>query len=168
MAIGKCIVVAHAAEKSALGRVHGRVADLASFYGPLGEPTLATRELPELAALVAVISFTGGESRVPDLSVFGGGLPRLLRDPPRLLRASDEDLRTLLGPGAVVAIGPGHVRLLTSPGPPTSGYHATRDGLSVWSTHAVAAAFTATGAATLNTDVIPEFMAAQFVGGAAG
>jgi hypothetical protein len=79
--------------------------------------------------------------------------------------APDKELRrTMVGFGMAAAWRDGGVRLVTAPSGPGGLYQAGGPGLRVWATHAVAAAFLATGSVELDPAAIPELIAFDFTG----
>ncbi len=84
-----------------------------------------------------------------------------------LLDADDRALRRYEGGGIALAAGADRARLVAGAGAPAVVYAAggPEGGAVTWSTHAVAAAYVATGTASVDPRALAEQLAAEFVGG---
>ncbi len=142
-----------------------RLEAIAAFYAPLGGPRVSARRVADADASIAVIDFDGRSHDLTAPGVFGAQLPAALETSDALLAADDDALRLLDAPLAAVAATGARVRIVTACCPPTMLYEAHGPGVVVWSSHAVAAAYLASGKADLDDGVLAEFLAAQFVGG---
>jgi len=143
-----------------------RLTALERFYAPLGRTRVCSRHDSRLSLLFGAVSFGDPAPREGAPIVWGGPLPEGLTASAQLVHASDEALRKL--DGVVAAIGVDEQpdgRILTGAGGVTSLYTASSRGLTAWATHAVAAAWLATGSASLDAWAIPELLARGFVGG---
>ena len=81
-----------------------------------------------------------------------------------VLAAGESDLRRYEGGGAALAITADRARLAAGAGAPALLYAGDGGEVSAWSTHAVAAAYVATGAAAVDPSALAEQLAAEFVG----
>lgn len=134
-------------------QIRRRVDALARWYG-------VAAEVREVAGGAVTIAALGAPLR---RAVFGEAPPRTLD----LLAAADGDLRGYAAGGAALAAASDRARLVAGAGAPALLYGAaTRDPGegAAWSTHAVAAAYVATGAAAVDPAALPEQVTAEFVG----
>lgn len=81
-----------------------------------------------------------------------------------LLSAGEPELRRYEGGGAALAATADRARLAAGAGAPAVLYAGEGPEVAAWSTHAVAAAYVATGAASVDPAALPEQLAAEFVG----
>lgn len=142
--------------------VEKRLDELGSFYAPLRLGSASRVWLPAPGVLAAAAPIAHGE-----LWWWGEPPPLALSDAAGVLAASDAQLRAIEGMTALVALSNERVRLVTPPAGPSTLHHARGDGVEAWSTHAVAAAWLATGDARLDPAGLPELLAFDFVGGSA-
>jgi hypothetical protein len=139
-----------------------RLAALERLYAPLGLETCTVEERG--GAWLGRLAGPGGP--LPDLLAWGAPLGAAGHTAGELLTASDARLREIVvGMGALVAASPDRLRLVTAPSGPLALHVADGPGGTVWSTHAVAAAWLARGDAELDPAAVPEYLAFDFVGG---
>jgi hypothetical protein len=122
------------------------------------------RRVTGLDLLVGIVHFGGLEWDGREPLVFGGRPPTGLTDAESLIGASDDGLRAIDGPFAAIAVANDAAAILGGPGP-TALYASTGERATAWSSHAVAAAWLATGAARVDPAALPEFVAAELAGG---
>lgn len=146
-------------------RIAERLSLLTDYFAPLGQPRLSTRHVSEPDVVLGLIDFGGRAHPLADAVSFGVTLPASLDSAERLLEADQTQLRGIDGPLAAVAVSPDRCRIVTAVGAPTMLYEAASQDVEVWSTHAAPAAYVAHGRATVESDALPEFLAAHFVGG---
>ena len=170
MPLDRCLFAVRVEPPAALPEVERRAEALVRFYAPLGAKAPAAepggagtswRFVAPATTLVGAIGFDGARPDLDQLLVFGEGPP-----PGTTLRgAIDAELRRLDGIVAVVETGEDGVTLVTGASGPTGLYEASANGTTAWSTHAVAAGWLARGSVELDAGALPEFLAAEFVGG---
>ena len=133
--------------------VRRRVDALAGWYGVQAEVRAIAGGAVTAAALGAPLH----------AAAFGEAPPATLD----LLNADDRALRRYEGGGAALAATADRARLVAGAGAPAVLYGArSADGqVAAWATHAVAAAYVATGSAAVDPAAVPEQLAAEFVGG---
>lgn len=171
MGVASCVVAATYAPAGE-GCLRARLDVLRRFYAPLGATDVRMRPGAFKGLLLAEIEFEGldggrGRAQADDPRVigWGGPFPPRLLSLPSLLDASDTDLRAVNGPGVLFGAGDERARIVTSPEGPTSLYVASSTDTTVWSTHAVAAAFLCKGRVDIDPGAMPEFVTTEFVGG---
>jgi hypothetical protein len=149
----------------ARAEVERRVAALERFYAPLA-PQAALRFADEAGTLVGAFRFEGPAPDLDRPAVFGEPLPAALDSSESLAAAPDDELRSVEGALAALATGPrGEAVLVTAASAPTALYTAGDRDLTAWSSHAVAAGWLGLGRVEVDPSVLPEFLAAEFVGG---
>ena len=127
-----------------------RIEALAGWYGVSAEVRTVAGGAVTVAALGAPLRRAS----------FGEPPPATLD----VLAADEHALRRYEGGGAALAFTADRARLVAGGGAPALVYAAEGDEVAVWSTHAVAAVYVATGAAEVDPAALPEQMAAEFVG----
>jgi hypothetical protein len=132
--------------------VRRRIAALASWYGVRAEVRPVAGGTVSVAALGTALRG----------AAFGEAPPATLD----VLEADERALRRYEGGGAALASTADRARLVAGVGAPAVLYAATSDdgAIAAWSTHAVAAAYAATGAASVDPGVLAEQLAVEFVG----
>jgi hypothetical protein len=163
MSLNSCFFVAQLADPQARERVQRRIDALTRFYEPLGGAQTTSTYMDPLRLMVGHITFDRSPVPEPPLA-WGGPLPTELSDEETLVRARDSELRA--ADGIVVAFGTTEAaaRLISGSGGVATLHRARSADAEAFATHAVAAAWLATGQATLDTDRIPELIARQYVG----
>lgn len=146
------------------GALCARAAELARFYGRPEAPAL-----PPSAASAPVVAWAIGDDTARDLLTWGQPFGAVgPADAGVVVAAEDRQLRDLLsGWGLAFARTHAAARLVTAPCGPVAGYRAEGPDCTVWASHAVAAAWLARGAVSIDPDRIPELLAYDFVGGGA-
>ena len=132
--------------------VRRRVDQLAHWYG-------LRAEVRAVAGGTVTVASLGGPLHA---AAFGEAPPATLD----VLGADERALRRYEGGGAALAATADRARIVAGAGAPASLYAAASGGVSAWATHAVAAAYTASGSAAVDASALPEQLAAGFVGGA--
>jgi hypothetical protein len=160
MGLDRCLFVVWLARDQARAEVELRAGALARFYAPL-ESQAQWRWVEPARALVGSIAFDGGDPDLGGLLVFG----EHARGTPALRGAPDERLRALEGSGTLIELGEDSVTAVVRACAPGTLYASSSEDARAWSTHAVAAGWLAQGFARLDTSSLPEFLAAEFVGG---
>ena len=152
MSLDRCLFLARVARDG--GVLGERIERLARWHG--GRASW-TRVGSNVAA--GVVRY---DSREEDLS----GAPLAFGEPAGASPFADAAaLRALDGAGAVLAVEPERAAIAAYAGGPGTLFAASCGPVDAWSTHAVAAAFLAHGRAEVDPEVIPEQLAAEFVGG---
>lgn len=159
-----CLFIATATSERTVVEVERRVSKVVAFLTPLGKPRATTRRLPGWA-LAGAIRIDGERVNLDAPCSFAAPLPPDLASTSALLGASDGRLRTLDGPITVLAVNERNALVVTGTGGPATLYRCDSRDIRVWSTHAVAASLLARGRARIAAEAMPEFLAAQFVGG---
>ena len=145
--------------------IEQRVTALAGFYARVAEPTVSFDYWGQTRLFAGSISFTEEPDEAGDVLVWGEPLPSSLRSAQAILTAGDNRLREIAGQTLAVAPGERQARIVTGAGLVASAYVAEGSESTAWASHAVAAAFLATGRATFDQDRLPELIARNFVGG---
>jgi hypothetical protein len=143
--------------------IERRLARLADYYSPLGEPRCRLeRAGPRL--LWGCLEF--GDAEAPrDPVIVWGERPWGVATAEQLVAADDAALRQALDRSlALIAAMPERMRLVTGAAPPTTLYEASSGQATAWSTHAVAAAFLAHGQVSIDRAAVPELLATELVG----
>jgi hypothetical protein len=157
LSLDRCLFLARVARGDDRDLVAQRVEALARWHG--GATTW--RFAGDHVAAGVVRYDQRGES-LDDPLVFGEPLPAELR---ALADAGPAELRALEGAGAALAIEDDRATLVAYAGGPGTLFAASCGAVDAWSTHAVAAAWLAHGEARVDAAVLPEQLAAEFVGG---
>ena len=131
--------------------VRRRVGELAAWYG-------LRAEVRAVAGGTVTVAALGGPLHA---AAFGEAPPATLD----VLGADERALRRYEGGGAALAATADRARIVAGAGAPAALYAAASGGVSAWATHAVAAAYAATGSASVDASALPEQLAAEFVGG---
>ena len=149
----------------ALGRFYARFFDTGT--GPDCELVQPQSTLAGTGVLAGVLPIDAdlAVGEVGNLWTWGEeAMPLGAAEVDRVLGADDAWLRSFHGAGATVALGREHVRIVSGSAGPTAMYRSDGPGVSVWSTHAVAAAWLSSGRVELDFDRLPELVAFDFVG----
>lgn len=158
------------------GTLRERVDRLIEFYVPLNIEQVSVTRLPRLSLVVGELCFTpasGADALRPprapwedavDASLLWGGPAPAWLDGARLLRANDDELRSLDRTLATFAADRNHARLVTGCSGASALFAARSARIQAWSSHAVAAGYLAHGAVSIDASSLPEFFAAEFVG----
>ena len=165
MTLDGCLFAVQARDPQAGASIERRLGRLEAFYRPLGGLGSSRRRVDALRLLFGVLDFDGHDRDQAAVSSWGGRLPAALEVPAALGRASDAELRTLPSAVAAIDVGDDRATLITGPVAPTMLYEASSAEATAWSTHAVACAYLARGEARIDPAALPEFIAAEFVGG---
>jgi hypothetical protein len=149
---------------SAVDVLDARLAALSTFYAPLGSPIVEAVRMSELRLVGAQIHFGEHDLDYGRLLVWGGPLPPELASARALLDAGNRELRSINALTAAFAADDGQAALVSgSAGIAT--LHSARGELgTAWATHAVAAAWLATGRVEVEHDGIPELLTRGFIG----
>ncbi|MGZ4202496.1 MAG: hypothetical protein ACXVRH_10605 [Thermoleophilaceae bacterium] len=150
------------ADAALVPELERRLRVLARFYAPLGFTPSALRRDDRLGVVIGALSATQTEANP---LVWGEPLSPQLAGAVRLIAAGPAEQRHLHGTTSAFALGQAAARVVNAPVGPTVLYHATSGDIAVWSTHAVAAGWLATGEAAIDESAIVELMAFDFVGG---
>ena len=162
MPLDRCIFAVRLNNGSEERLIEERIDRLARFYRPLGDPVVEVRRAPALQLWYGCVGF--GRAEADDVLTWGGSLPLALRTPNRLVSASDGELRSIEGAVGAIAVDGDRARIVTGVGGVTSLYAAGSDLADAWASHAVAAAWLATGAARIEPLAIAELLALGYVG----
>ena len=165
MTLDGCLFAVQARDPQAAASIERRLGRLEGFYRPLGGLGSSRRRVDALRLLFGALDFDGRGRDQTAVSSWGGRLPAALEVPAALGRASDAELRTLPSAVAAIDVGDDRATLITGPVAPTMLYEASSAQATAWSTHAVACAYLARGEARIDPAALPEFIAAEFVGG---
>lgn len=160
MSTASCAFAVRSRRPAADGALAARIAALERFYAPVGLGPAVWEE----AAPGVMVGTVGGAL---DGSVLAWGAPfgthRL--GAADLLAAPDERLRReMIGFGLAIAWNGGTARVLSAPSGPVGGYHAVSGDTEAWATHAVAAAWLASGEVHVDPDAVCELLAYDFCG----
>jgi hypothetical protein len=147
-----------------LGELERRIRALVRFYEPLGAPQLELHRYPSLRLAAGLIHFERRQSDQGPALVWGGPVPPALRSSSGLLDAGDHDLRELESVAATFASDERRAVLVAGAGGLTALYRAAHESASAFATHAVAAAWLASGRVEVISDAIPELLERGFVG----
>lgn len=164
MPLNSCLVAAHVRRWEDRAVVDERIDALAQWYGAIDVVQRSVRHVPEPRLILAVLRF---DDRLTDLRrtvSWGNPVPDELSEPEALLTATDDDLRRLDGPLALVAATKREAAICVAAGGVTSLYEAHSSLASVWSSHAVAAGWAAFGKVTVDSSAVAELISADFVG----
>jgi hypothetical protein len=164
MTLDRCLFAVQVRDGGAEEAVGLRLERLVEFYRPLGATGHKRRSHPRLGLSVGSIGL-GGTPAPGEVLLFGGRLAPGLESAAALRRADDSTLRSIPGAVAAVAADDDGASLVTGPVAPTMLYEASSPEATAWSTHAVAAAFLASGAAAVDPGALPIFIAAEYTGG---
>jgi hypothetical protein len=170
MGTNACIFAVWVEDTALVAAVNRRIESLRRFYGQ--EPGALARQAPAVDGhvLISTLHWPSDE-RDPGVQAnrsvrtWGEPLPAGLRRAEELITASDDDLRDYEGAGACFGASDERVRIINGAGGPTSLYTCSGKGVTVWSTHAVAAAWLAREQVDLDFERLPELLAFDFVGG---
>lgn len=166
--LDSCIVVVYTSDDSLRPILQRRFAALSRFYAPHGADPSSDAGLRYMApgrVSFGQICFSGRSLGSASTLTWGEDLPAHLSSARDLVSASDLELRDLEGSLAVMAVDGDRGRLVSGAGCPTSLYSARGDRCAAWSTHALAAAWMASGRAELDGGALPELFALEFVAG---
>lgn len=167
MSLASVLVVVRATRAGDLAVLESRLEALRGFYSPLGAPWLERSVSADLGLIVGAIRLDAPERPgPPGLWIWGERPPPRLSTAEDLLDAGDDQLRSIDGMTAAVAVADGRARIVTGPDGPVTIHEASTGAVRAWSTHAVAAAWLAHGRVEIAADVLPELLAFDFVGGA--
>jgi hypothetical protein len=160
MSLDRCLFAIQVRDGGVDEEVGRRLERLVDFYRPLGATAHDRRELAPIRGSIGSIGL-GGAAAPDGALVFGAPPPSRLD-----LRAGDDAaLRSIPGALAAFAADEAGATLVTGPVAPTMLYEARSDEVTAWSTHAVAAAFLATGSAAIDPRALPIFVASEYAGG---
>ena len=153
-----------------LDAARDRVASLTRFYAPLGPAAPQEWWFPQAQTLIGVVAFGSGELLVREdsdavLVGWGGPTPAGLRSPRAVLAAGDGVFRDLDLTVALLAAGGDRARVVGAASGPVTLYAAESGDTVVWSTHAAAASLLARGELDIDWSAVPEYLAADSVGG---
>lgn len=161
---GSIIVVAHVRDDALRPKVGERLADLESFYLPLGIVDQEHAWHPGTGIVAERIACAKPRDHAW-LWTWGEALPDELATADAVLDALPDELRAIQGMTTAFAFGRDRARIVSAPSGPATLYEAEGDGIWCCSTHAVAAAWVAFGDAGIDPDSVPEMIAFDFVGG---
>jgi hypothetical protein len=138
-----------------------RIAALERFYAPVGLQGSAGGEAAPGVSVGAI-----GEAADDDrLLCWGAPFGAVAPTGDEVLAASELRLRReMVGSGLAFAWDGRTTRVLTAPSGPVGGYHARSDQFEVWASHAVAAAWLASGDARVDPEAVAELLAYDFCG----
>jgi hypothetical protein len=151
--------------------LRARIDRLIDFYRPLGIASAELARLPALSLVAGDVRFGGRGGKPASVTtdrafcLWGGPAPRWLSAADALLAASDEQLRGLDRTLAAFAATGTRARLVTGCAGATALFAARSPAIEAWSSHAVAAGYLAHGSVNIDPAALPEFFAAEFVGG---
>ena len=165
MALNGCLFAVQLPSPDDRALVEARIGALERWYRALGEASASTRFASGAGLLLGAIRFDGAAVNCDEPIAWGSPPPAALATNAALVGASDAELRTLDGPFAAVAADGRRAVLVAAAGGVTSLYEAAANGITAWSSHAVAAAWLASGEARLAVAAVPELVAAELVGG---
>jgi hypothetical protein len=161
LSLGRCLFLARTAHEEGRPVLHERARRLASWHR--GVAWVA--DVGELG-VAGVVRYDARLEALGDAPlVFGEPLPAGLDKPRALLDADPAALRALDGATAALAVAGDRACLVDSAGGPGMLYAASSGAIDAWSTHAVAAAWLATGRARVDPAAVPDQLAAEFAGG---
>ena len=163
--LNSCLFAVQLADPALRPAIDARLERLVRFYAPLGEPFLSSRFLEEPRVVLGAIRFDGREVDLGRPLAWGGRPPGHLDSVKGLIEAGDRDLRVLDHGLALIAAAEAEACVIGGAGGAASLYASDSPEAEAWSTHAVAAAWLATGEARVDADALPDFLAGQFVGG---
>lgn len=171
MALSLCWFAVHLPDEGLRSVMEQRLRRLTGYYAPIGASAPAVQWRRQGRLMLGYLSLEPLEgAEAPhdphdgSLMVFGEPLPSGLDNAAALITASDQQLRQLDGAGAAAAFMEDRVCIITYCGGPSMLYAAEAEGTTAWATHAVAAAFLASGRAELDGEALPELVATEFVG----
>jgi hypothetical protein len=147
-----------------------RLASLARLYAPLGPAEPRQWWFAEARTLVGVIPFGACEPLVHReadavLVGWGGPVPACLTSPDGVLAAGDGVLRALDRTVGLFAARGERARVVGAASGPVTVYAAASGETVAWSTHAAAASLLGRGVIEIDWDAVPEYLAADSVGG---
>ncbi|MEA2472444.1 MAG: Asparagine synthase [Thermoleophilaceae bacterium] len=155
MSLDRCLFLARAGDAGEREPLARRIDALARWHGGAA----SWRRVGERVAAGVVRYDDRAESLDGPLAF--GEEPALAHP----IDATPLELRALDGATAVLELGADRACLAGGAGGPGTLFAASSGGIDAWSTHAVAAAYLATGRARVDPAAIPEQLAAEFVGG---
>jgi hypothetical protein len=149
--------------------VHDRIAALVRFYGGAAEAVASTQAVAGGHVVVGAIPLfeRSGDDRDTGAGLtrtWGERSPLSSRTADQIVTASDAELRGLQSVGVTFAAANERVRIVHGGGGPTALYRSAVPALRAWSTHALAAAWLASGEVQLDFERLPELLAFDFVG----
>lgn len=160
MPLNRCLVVAQPREAGDHGLLERRLESLAALYRRVAPTGVALRFYADARLLVGMIDLAGRDPASLPLS-WGSDGP----DSDTLASLSDTALRDLPAPLLALALHGDRATLVTAAGGVTSLYAARGDSADAWSSHAVAAAWMATGSAEVDPAALAELVSLEFTGG---
>jgi hypothetical protein len=164
MSVNSTLFAVRIADHEIRPELDRRIEALRRFYEPLGSPVATSSYVEPLRLLIGRISFDGSTPDHGPLA-WGGPLPSSLRDEGRLLEAGDRELRELDGIVAVIASAETRARMISGAAGIATLHRASSDQAEAFATQAVAAAWLASGRASIAAERIPELVARGYVGG---
>lgn len=164
MPLDRCLFAAQLDSSADRAAVEARVARLRRLYGRLGEVHVETAFLEQPRVLLGVLR-VGGEARLGPVTWWGARLPARWRDARVLAESGAAELRDLPDSLAVMAHVDDRVILITGPGGLQALFRCRGDGVTAWSTHALAAAVIARAHAEVDHAAVASLITWEFVAG---